>query len=233
MCTLSFIPEGGGYLVGMNRDEQIVRSATLPPERFPIEGGYAIYPREESGGTWIAANSFGVTLALLNWYSVTPSAPKSRSRGEVIPSLISGEDSSSVHDTLTRLPLGGTLPFRLIGVFSQGHKVTEWRWTQRMLEIVEFPWERHHWFSSGLSDEEAQKGRGAVCSRSEPNGMRSREWLRGLHRSHENGPGPFSICVHRSDVRSLSYAEISYSSNGLSFHYVPHPPCEQDLNLWS
>ena len=227
MCTLSFFPEKDGYLVGMNRDEQVVRSASLPPERFPIEGGYALYPREDSGGTWIAANSFGVTLALLNWYSVTPIAPKSQSRGEVIPNLISGEDSGSVHDALTRLPLSGTLPFRLIGVFSQGRKVTEWRWTQRILEIIEFPWDRRHWFSSGLSDAEAEKQRGAVCLRSSPNGRPSKEWLRELHRSHESGPGPFSICVHREDVRSLSYAEVSYSPNHLSFHYLPHPPCEQ------
>src|SRR5205814_1724518 len=82
----------------------ISRAATLAPERFPIEGGYAIYPREPSGGTWIAANSFGVTLALLNWYSVPATAPKSRSRGEVIPRLIAEEDSGSVHDALTKLP---------------------------------------------------------------------------------------------------------------------------------
>jgi len=226
MCTLSFIPEANGYLVGMNRDEQISRSSTLPPERFPIEGGYAIYPRENSGGTWIAANSFGVTLALLNWYSVTPSAPKSQSRGEVIPHLISGEDSGSVHDALTGLSLGGTLPFRLIGVFSQGRKVTEWRWTQRMLEIIEFPWDRLHWFSSGLSDAEAQKNRGAVCSRSEPNGMPPREWLRELHRSHENGPGPFSICVHRPEVRSVSYTEIRKSGQGIEIEHLTGSPCE-------
>ena len=64
MCTLSFIPGGSGYLVGMNRDEQIARPPALPPERVSIPGGYAIYPREQSGGTWIAANSLGITLAL-------------------------------------------------------------------------------------------------------------------------------------------------------------------------
>lgn len=226
MCTLSFIPEGDGYVIGMNRDEQIARSVALPPERLPIAGGYAIYPREHSGGTWIAANSFGVTLALLNWYSVTPSAPKSHSRGEVIPKLIAGEDSGSVHDALTGLSLGGTLPFRLIGFFPQERKISEWRWNQRLLEILEFPWQRHHWFSSGISDAEAEKQRGAVCSRSSPNGISIERWLRELHRSHENGPGPFSICVHRTEVRSLSYSEISWSNNKLSVYYTPNSPCE-------
>jgi len=209
----------------MNRDEQILRSSTLPPERFPIEGGYAIYPRENSGGTWIAANSLGVTLALLNWYSVTPSAPKSQSRGEVIPRLIAAEDSATVHDQLTKLELHGTLPFRLIGIFARERKVTEWRWNQRMIEIQEFPWQRHHWFSSGISDSEAEKNRGAVCSRPSTEIKPTKQWLRELHSSHENGPGPFSVCVHRPEVRSLSYSEISVEENDVSFAYFPDSPC--------
>lgn len=95
-----------------------------------------------------------------------------------------------------------------------------------MLEILEFPWERHHWFSSGLSDQDAQQNRGAVCSRPDPDGMFSHEWLRKLHRSHENGPGPFSICVHREDVRSLSYSEIYYSDGRLELETFAGPPCK-------
>src|SRR3954451_5466482 len=226
MCTLSFIPEGDGYLIGMNRDEQLARPAALPPERLPIAGGYAIYPREQSGGTWVAANSLGITVALLNWYSAAPLFPKSRSRGEVIPRLIAAEDSASVHDQLTRLESQVTLPFRLIGFFAHEQKVIEWRWNQRMLMIKEFPWERDHWFSSGISDSQAEKTRGAVCSRYSLKEKPAREWLRELHRSHENGPGPFSICVHRPEVRSLSYAQIAFAAGKLSFEYVPHPPCE-------
>ena len=229
MCTLSFIPEANGYLVGMNRDEQISRSSTLPPERFPIEGGYAVYPRENSGGTWIAANSFGVTLALLNWYSVAAIAPKSQSRGEVIPKLIAGEDSGSVHDALTRLPLGGTLPFRLVGFFPSERAIAEWRWNQHKVEQLEFTWQRHHWFSSGISDAEAERQRGEVFLRSSPNGRSARDWLRTQHRSHKNGPGPFSICVHRNDVRSISYSEIHFSERGLLLEMFSGSPCAQEL----
>ena len=228
MCTLSVVPEGDGYLVGMNRDEQIARPPALARERVPIAGGYAIYPREQSGGTWIGANSLGVTLALLNWYSAPPLYPKSRSRGEIIPRLIASEDSGAVHDSLTKLELQGTLPFRLVGVFSREQKISEWRWNQWLLEIQEFPWQRRHWFSSGISDAEAETGRGAFCSRSATDGAPAAHWLRELHRSHENGPGPFSICVHRPDVRSLSYTQIEFSGDKLDFDYVPRPPCEAE-----
>ena len=127
------------------------------------------------------------------------------------------------------MELQGTLPFRLISFFSKEHKITEWRWDQRMREILEFPWQRHHWFSSGLSDSEDEKIRGAACSRSSPNGRPPQEWLRVMHRSHEKGPGPFSICVHRPEVRSLSYAEVSGGQNGFSLEYFPDSPCKTEI----
>src|SRR4051812_27482947 len=62
MCTLSFIPHDNGYVVGMNRDEQHTRPHALPPSPH----GDAIYPHEPvTGGTWLAINSSGLTLALL------------------------------------------------------------------------------------------------------------------------------------------------------------------------
>ena len=51
----------------MNRDELLSRSPALPPSNFQTGGLLAIYPFEKSGGTWIACNQHGVTLALLNW----------------------------------------------------------------------------------------------------------------------------------------------------------------------
>ena len=31
-----------------------------------------MYPSDGAGGTWIAANEYGITLALLNWNDVVP-----------------------------------------------------------------------------------------------------------------------------------------------------------------
>src|ERR1700756_122950 len=56
MCTLTFVPSEDGYLVGMNRDELLTRPAALPPRRFQRSGMEMVYPREPSGGTWIACN---------------------------------------------------------------------------------------------------------------------------------------------------------------------------------
>ncbi|HYX52187.1 MAG TPA: hypothetical protein VE783_01965, partial [Candidatus Limnocylindrales bacterium] len=67
MCTLTFIPKPGGYLIGMNRDENRLRAAALLPFVSDREGLEAVYPREAAtGGTWIAANAAGAAIAILN-----------------------------------------------------------------------------------------------------------------------------------------------------------------------
>src|SRR6266702_5567457 len=67
MCTLTFIPTEDGYLVAMNRDELRSRPPALLPDVFEKHGVEMTYPRERSGGTWIACNGHGNLLALLNW----------------------------------------------------------------------------------------------------------------------------------------------------------------------
>src|SRR5215469_14296815 len=91
MCTLSVITRDNGYLVGMNRDERIARSAGLAPEVHESGGMNAIYPSDGDGGTWIGANEYGIALALLKWNDVpsqATNAKKTRSRGLLIPVLV-------------------------------------------------------------------------------------------------------------------------------------------------
>ena len=94
-------------------------SARLPPQKLSANGMDAIYPREPTGGTWIACNSRGNLLALLNWniLGTAQIAAKPKSRGEVIPLLIDAPDCSSAERRFDSLPLAGTFPFRLVGVF--------------------------------------------------------------------------------------------------------------------
>ena len=121
MCTLTFVPSVGGYLAGMNRDELLTRPAALPPEIHEREAMKLVYPREPSGGTWIACNSHGNLLALLNCNEIDPTSlgEKRTTRGSVIPELILATNASSTDARLDRLSLEGVFPFRLIGAFSK------------------------------------------------------------------------------------------------------------------
>jgi hypothetical protein len=68
-----------------NRDEKLTRPTGLPAKKRKVNGRAAISPSEPGGGTWIAVNDHGATLALINWYSITARVGgKAVSRGEVI-----------------------------------------------------------------------------------------------------------------------------------------------------
>jgi hypothetical protein len=197
MCTLSFIPTDDGYVVAMNRDEKLSRSAASAPVVQEINGVQAVYPLDIEGGTWIAA---------------------------------SANDVSSEVSELDSELLNEVLPFRLIRFSLVSRSVIEWVWDGHRCTSIVRPWQANHWFSSGESDELASAIRGKTVT--EFQGVASREsleWLRELHRSHKPARGAFSICVHRADARTVSYTEISASSERVSMNYVDGSPCESTI----
>lgn len=228
MCTLTFVPTVDGYRAGMNRDELLTRPTALPPEIHEREGMKAVYPREPSGGTWIACNSSGNLLALLNWNEIDVAGlgGKRRTRGLVIPNAIIETNASSTNAHLDRLSLDGVFPFRLIGAFRSERQLTEWRWDGTGIQQLEWAWARKHWFSSSLSDARATAERGRVCDAAALDPAKGTpHWLSQLHGSHEPKPGPYSICVHRQDAATVSYTEVECDRSSISMRYVSGSPC--------
>jgi transport and Golgi organization protein 2 len=229
MCTLSVITHEDGYLLGMNRDERIARGAGLPPECRDCGGTRAIYPTDGADGTWIAANESGVALALLNWNDVVPrheSQKDRRSRGLLIPALIGSHSLVELQSAMAKMALEGILPFRLVGVSRLEKEICEWRWDSVTTEFLWHEWQARHWFSSSLSDRKAKDIRGGECSRAWSEfDAGSAPWLRRLHASHGNGPWPFSLCVHRSDVRTLSYTQIECTRAAARMKHFLSSPC--------
>ncbi len=119
MCTLTVVTGSDTYFMAMNRDEKIARGAGVPPEMHEFDGTKAIYPNDGDGGTWIAANEYGIGLALLNWNDLAPHGihAKTRSRGRVIPALIDSRSLWDLHAMFSVSNFTGMLPFRLVGVF--------------------------------------------------------------------------------------------------------------------
>lgn len=216
--------------MAMNRDEKITRGAGEPPEIHELDLARAIYPGDGSGGTWLAVNDYGITLALLNWNDVPKRAVaqvKMRSRGQVIPALIGSRSLSDLHEVIRVSNFQGMLPFRLIGVFPSEQQIWEWRWDSKRVTVQVHTWESHHWFSSSLSENRAESLRGTVCrnAKREPDAG-SVLWLRRLHASHASGPGPFSLCVHRDDVKTLSYSEVVVTPGRIEMAHFRDSPCD-------
>lgn len=231
MCSVSFLPNSDGFDLAMNRDEQISRIAALPPAYFRHEKVIALYPSEPGNCTWIGVNEAGMTFGLINWHSQPQcDGRETVSRGKVIPALLAAENSGEAEKRLMDLPLNRMNPFRLILVALPEQCLQEWRWNRSNLEKTILPWTRHHWFSSGLDEMEANRVRRQTCERAAMQSMPgSAAWLRDLHRSHYPKKGPFSICMHRPDAHTVSYAEISTSRSrsAVAMTYHDGPPCTQ------
>lgn len=217
------MPMRSGFCVAMNRDEKRVRIAALPPERFNVGGRQVIYPREPGGGTWLAANDAGLCLALINWHRIEREPlGKIESRGQVIPKLIGASSSDQVERNLRAIALQRLRPFRLIAIVCSEHALLEFDWNLRSIRVSRQTWQTHHWFSSGFDERQAEITRHLVCNSARPQTMKD---LRALHRSHLPTRGPFSICMHRRDAKSVSYAEVNVTTKSVSMRYAKGSPC--------
>jgi hypothetical protein len=229
MCTVTLVPGRSGYRLGMNRDEQRTRPVGLPPARHRYPSGVTVIcPSEPTGGTWISLNDCGVSLALVNWYSVPARVvAASVSRGEVVRQLAAIRDARELKRGIRELPLDRINPFRLIAIFLASHEIVECRWNLSMLRRLDLPWQAQQWISSGFDEPTAQRVRGEVfraeCSASD---FDSTSWLRRLHASHLPEAGPFSTCMHREDAVTVSYTEIVVSSRGAVMRHKSGSPCD-------
>ena len=229
MCTLSLITHESGYLLAMNRDEKIERGAGELPETHLLRGISVIYPNDGTAGTWISVNSYGNSFALLNLNVAFPHGldrTRMRSRGHIIPSLGPSSSMAEAQKAAGELDLEETLPFRLVGVFPSEKAIGEWHWDSAQLKFQAHRWELQHWFSSSLSDKEAENRRGALCRDAQhESDAGSIEWLRRLHASHAGGPGPFSLCVHRPDAATMSYSEVTCTPDLVQMTHLRGSPC--------
>ncbi|HEV3410136.1 MAG TPA: NRDE family protein [Chthoniobacterales bacterium] len=224
MCTVSFVPTSRGFHLAMNRDEKRTRARGLPPKIVSLNATRVIQPREPNGGTWIAVNDAGICLALINWHRIERK-PRGRavSRGIVVESLAACRSLADVRARLKRLPLQQLRPFRLLAADSSAREVIEWRWNLRRLRQRKHGWAIAHWFSSGFDEREAERVRAKVCDRNGSAGSLAE--LRRLHRSHVPCRGPFSICMHRKDATTVSYAEVAVTQRRVTMRYADGPPC--------
>jgi hypothetical protein len=210
----------------MNRDERIARGYGFPPHVRPIGSNNAVFPSEENGGTWIGSNQYGITLALLNWNIPSLRQSARRSRGLIIPQLLTATSLAEINSASTTSEARDYAPFRLIAVIPSERTLLQSSWDGRNVTHKKCPWHMRHWFSSSASDIRAEEVRGNVCFRSSKDeNAGSVLWLRQLHRSHENGPGAFSMCVHREQVESLSYTEVWCTREKVTMVHAIGSPC--------
>lgn len=232
---MSWIPlpegSGGGYALAMNRDELRTRAPAAAPSRRDLAGVWALLPTDgEAGGSWISVNAFAHSLALLNRWEDGPSDPGEEfvSRGLLLLELATEPDALGVEAALRGRSLTRYRPFTLASV-TPDRTPRLFEWTGRELAIAETGAPGLLRTSSGFDQEAAERVRGRLFREAtlRPGGL-TPEVLVELHRSHLPERGPLSICMHRPEAVTVSFALITASDRAVTFRYVNGAPGESD-----
>jgi len=221
----------GGYTLAMNRDELRTRAPAAPPSRRELGEVPALLPTDgEAGGSWISVNAFAHCLALLNRWEDGPSDPGEEfvSRGLLLVALAAEPDAGGVEAALRGRPLARYRPFTLASV-TPDRTPRLFEWNGRELTTAEPAAPGLLRASSGYDQEAAERVRGQLFREAalRPGGL-TPELLVELHRSHLPERGPLSICMHRPEAVTVSFALITASDSAVTFRYVDGAPGESD-----
>lgn len=117
MCTLTLLRQSQSQwpiLIAANRDEQADR-AWLPPGRHWLEFPDIIAGIDQyGGGSWIGANTSGVTAAILNRQGSLGPQENKRSRGEIVIEALTHNDAATGAEALIDLNSAAYRDFNLL-----------------------------------------------------------------------------------------------------------------------
>ncbi|MGD2019088.1 MAG: NRDE family protein [Planctomycetota bacterium] len=231
-----------GYRLWFNRDELRTRGPEVPPRiESPAGGVRYIAPADsDAGGTWLAVNELGITVALLNGYrdSRGPERARWTSRGHLVRELASMGGVRHAWRRLTPTRLREFRPL-VVAVVAPDRPALLVRWDgldvtfdargHRQLPVVSSSYAqsevqvRRRALYEGLVDAEADHGRGgARCP-----GAPRPETLEAFHRSTpEGGPDAYSPSMARPEAATRSQCRVEVAGDEVLLHYAPGPPHE-------
>ncbi len=230
MCTATWWHQPGGYTLFFNRDELKQRAEALPPQLFETDGVEYLSPTDpEGGGTWLAVNAHGLTLALVNHYpenDFVPTETDRRSRGTLVRELAGHSETLEVLATLGRLPeseLRRYPPFYLLALGpNQPDALTTWNGETRTLRegrAVVQPITGSS-FDSRRIVACRQAAFGDVFGAAEAS-LNDSALHRRYHHRHDPQRGAASVLMERPDARTVSYAEVRVTPQEVVLHYAP------------
>lgn len=201
------------------RDEQRQRAPARPPQRQPGPSMSAIWPVDgAAGGTWIACNQAGLSLAVLNynperadhWHG----GPGERSRGEIIPMAITQTSVGDAMQAAQQLDCSAYRPFHLLMI--------------DQTQVASMVWDGHqqvhshgtpgHLASSGLGDAVVISPRAARFT----NLVADQPGPAQQDRFHADQHGDQTetwVRMQREDARSVSQTTISVDDSRIHLRY--------------
>jgi hypothetical protein len=226
MCTVSWLIDQNGYHLFFNRDEQRSRSKAIPPQHNDINGVAVIMPKDpDGGGSWISVNERGFSLCLLNFYQGKTLSGPLYSRGQLLKSLSCSDQISTFSEQLALLDLKYYAPFTILAFQRVSSKssnlassVKGYQWDGR--KLVELSLNSPLTSSSVEFDNVSAARLGNYQAPMNTPLQHIR-----YHSQHHPEKGHQSVCMHRSDAKTVSFSHICVSSERANFTYVDGSPC--------
>jgi hypothetical protein len=226
VCTVSWTQQPGGYHLLCNRDEKRTRGTAFAPGVVKIGGVRYIAPIDpDGGGTWLAANEYGVSLCLLNGQPGFESAGPRLSRGLLIPELARAPSAGDCALWTKQLDLRPYSPFSLVILEPERPAIVA-QWDGSEL-VIDPAGDAHMPLTSSSHDAEGVR-------RSRLNEFATRvgtarpfdpALLYGFHSSHGASPDAYSTCMHRADAETVSFSWVVVTRSAIRFLYSPGAPC--------
>lgn len=219
MCTVSWKLNPEGYELFFNRDEQLTRSDARPPKIIKPREISFIAPRDgDAQGTWLAVNEMGVGAFLLNQYS-SISRRGTQSRGNVALALGEAVNLADAKRIMESLRLREFSPFRA-GIALPDTGIFTWLWNGTSLSFEGL--QTDYLTSSSFQTESVVAARTNFFQAFNPSDIG--DYLT-MHTSHYPEKGPFSVCLHRDDAKTVSFSHITVRRHSIRFRYWPGSPC--------
>lgn len=228
MCTVTWTHTSDGYVLFANRDERDTRQPALGPRVSVVRGVKYLAPVDgDHGGSWIGVNEFGLSLCLLNRYGddLVETDREFVSRGLLLTDLMDCRRFDSVYKEIRQRDLTRFRPFSLL-VLARSFPASTFQWNGVQLSVA-----RDAESLAPLSSSSAIEPGIAVERTKQFARLTAGAWidysvLDRFHRSHLPERGPYSVCMHRADARTVSLSRIRVTKAEVQFSYEAGPPCE-------
>lgn len=229
MCSLNWREFENSIGLVFTRDEAVNRAKAIPPQRFSKAGVEYVMPVDPSGqGSWIAVNSAGFVVFLLNDYQgrLKPQSPELKSRGQLVKAVAECASFAAIKKVVEGWPLAYSQPF-VLGVLHQNENYRAMvHYSGLELQLTWQPLPQQLYSSGDPEVADIIKARTAFVDQQRVVNLQD---LISLHQSHQpyvNDNYIYSLCMHREVAESQSLTAVRLLGAEIEMSYFAGSPCQ-------
>lgn len=226
MCTVSIVPNGGGFRVISNRDERRDRAVALEPRVEAVGFRSAVMPIDPAGGgSWIGVNDAGLVAALLNRHDGPQLSDRSfTSRGSIVRRALACDSVDAAVQSVRTLDAARFQPFRLV-IVQSGHIALVAGGACEFAD-AKSPVDHPYMFTASSRGDlfvDAPRRRLFECLMDHMGNQLDAQSL--FHRHQWVDKRDVSVLMERTDAATVSRTVVDVGARGIALAYESLIPC--------